>query len=196
MCPPDVEHIEVVLRVHTHNSVDRVVTAVCRHRVVRCAVGPQVLRDFRVPLEPVLLEVVAVIRNRVLLIERRPEPGYRVAPDIIQNLDGIGVCPQGAAVLIDRGHLNHIPLVAARSSLCQQRSCQVGLVHPMVDQHDSAAGLKTVVNSAGVPLIDVLTGRFRLSIRHGGIRVVDQKDVGASADHSAANTNRVIDPPR
>ena len=57
------EHIQIVVGINANNSVNRVVTTVCRHCVVRSAIGSQGKALRCTTAEPVFLEVVAIVRR-------------------------------------------------------------------------------------------------------------------------------------
>src|SRR5207245_1059884 len=71
---PQIEKVEVPLRVKPDNQVDRVVPAIGRNRIVGSAVHPQRVAGGHavIALEPFRLEVIALLGGWALLVQRGP----------------------------------------------------------------------------------------------------------------------------
>src|SRR5690606_41800100 len=71
-----------------------VVTAVCRHSVVRRAIIPEMLWQFVIPVEHLALEIQPFIRSRRLLVQRRPVTGANDITDLLKAAERVFLLPQ------------------------------------------------------------------------------------------------------
>ena len=132
---PDVEDIDVVVGIYTHNTVHRVVAALGCDGVVGSAVDPEVGRLRVVELEPFTPEEVAFLWCRPLLVKRGPVARADRALDAQQSLPIILGWPQRFACIAERRQLEHVPFVAALALLIEQPARKVQLVPSSLDQN-------------------------------------------------------------
>src|SRR5262249_11270886 len=131
-------------RINTNHNVDSVVATVSSNGVIRSSINTHLIawRRLQITSKPLTQEIVALIGCRPLLIERRPETRQRVAPDALKRLKRVRLRPQRFAPLVDCRKLDDGPLVSASGLLCEEATCEIVLVHAVIDQHDRAAGLQ------------------------------------------------------